>query len=998
MANDRIKVPGYAKRIFYSDGIEYRNFSPDLVGLQLTSDGGTPLFTMGNFSITTNMEPKSDKTFITTNFSNFVTLTDLGVTLQQSLSLLEDNAIPYLNLDKTKLTNYALFGSLSEFVRVSLEEIIIKWPASIYLRPVAQPDPNQPTITGYTVQNYLYDNLTQTATFTVPTNLIDNKFQINYLVNGNLASTFNATNDLRDMVTNYASFAILNNGQEFNVLGFTGATTLYNDFIYFKVSGNPFSGQPSNSVVSYHVKPVKVLEDKFFNALPDFEAYLLNRLVSPIYTATFNYPIKSDNGVILYVTDSLTWPVSDGYNIDFDTADYTNYVSKLLEISVDSDSFSSNLMVRFLVTESISDFDTTPVHLSDLDKDTSGQKMNKTLHIYGRSYDDLNNYIKGIAFANSVSYNKQDNTPDVYLKNIAKVLGWDLVSSILEEDLLQRYVTPAPSTYSGQSVGLTLMEADYELWRRLILNTPWLWKSKGARKSIEFLFRFIGVPKGLINFNEYIYLADAPIDVEIFKKVLRLNGLEDDLLLYPIDSEGYPTPLPDTSDMYFQNDGLWYRETGGSASTMDILVGNNPHLGPYDGGYKYINQFRQLIKDFSAVTISSTTTTTGSTNLFTNYNLGLINGYSGATYVNAIANDGTDLSNCFIVKSDIVKDPNPKVEFNDCGCQNSDASDDLSLRVCVDINENFGSQTVQNCNDAIKSVSLATDNSGIFNFQYFQYNRDGSIYSLNGQPVTNNSIFASKICCTSNGGIPALYNQTTSTTTPTGTSLTLINTGYICCDNSGKCGCKIACKWKIAPQKTTTDGQYIVFVTETGQNRVTTPDGCNCVANLTTPVRITDPLTGEIGYGCRLTPSGTADINSTQSTSVLYNTYNGRYNGIISCTGVYSQPQCSSLYTFIPDNTGGYFAFYNTTTPLSQTCCNQINSTNPLVYWNSNVGRCEPNCPSEYNFLPLPNGNLEIVNVSNNQSLTEFCCNVISFSNVIYWDRGLNKCVRNLTP
>ena len=37
--NKRIKIAGYAKRIFFNDNIEYRNFSPDLVGFQLTSEG-----------------------------------------------------------------------------------------------------------------------------------------------------------------------------------------------------------------------------------------------------------------------------------------------------------------------------------------------------------------------------------------------------------------------------------------------------------------------------------------------------------------------------------------------------------------------------------------------------------------------------------------------------------------------------------------------------------------------------------------------------------------------------------------------------------------------------------------------------------------------------------------------------------------------------------------------------------------------------------------------
>ena len=57
--NKRIKIAGYAKRIFFNDNIEYRNFSPDLVGFQLTSEGGTTLFTNGNFSISVNLDPNS---------------------------------------------------------------------------------------------------------------------------------------------------------------------------------------------------------------------------------------------------------------------------------------------------------------------------------------------------------------------------------------------------------------------------------------------------------------------------------------------------------------------------------------------------------------------------------------------------------------------------------------------------------------------------------------------------------------------------------------------------------------------------------------------------------------------------------------------------------------------------------------------------------------------------------------------------------------------------
>ena len=530
-SNNKVKVVGYAQKLSFNNGIEYSNFSPDLVGLQLASNGGTPLFTMGSFSITTNLDPKLDKYYNVSKFSNFITLSDLNVSLNETATLLSDNAGVYLNLDKRKLDYYALFGSLSEYIRVALEEIIINWPASLYITPNAQTAAGQ-TFNGYTVRDYTHDILTNTSKFNLNTNFILNKFGINYTTTGSLLNTFNESNPLRNLTQNYESYVILHNGTEFPIVGFTASTNNINDFIYLQVDGDPFSGTQVDLYVNYHIKPNKLKEEQFFNTLPDFQAYLLNRQIIPRYTATFNYPIKSDSGIILYISTNLTWPVSDGYNIDFDTTEYIDYAFSLSELADSNDNNSSKLMNRFLVSESISSFDTIPIHLSDLHQDTSGGKVNKTLQIYGVEFDEINRYITGIKFANTVTYNKQDNTPDIYLKNIARVMGWELVSSVLENDLLANYVTSAPSTYSGYTVGLTPVEADVELWRRIILNSPWLWKSKGARKSIEFLLKFIGAPQGLVNFNEYIYKAEAPIDIELFKQILVLNGLEDDISIF----------------------------------------------------------------------------------------------------------------------------------------------------------------------------------------------------------------------------------------------------------------------------------------------------------------------------------------------------------------------------------------------------------------------------------------------------------------------------------
>jgi hypothetical protein len=921
MSSNKVKIVGYAQKVTYTDGIEYRNFSPDLVGTQLTSKGGTPLFTMGNFAITTNMEPKSDKSFISTKYSNFISLDNLSLTLIETQSLLDNNAKVILNLDKTNLNYYAMFGSLSEFVRVSLEDIIMKWPASLYMFPISQL-PSGPIINGNTYEDYVYDSLTDISTFKINTTYIQNKYELNYLTNGVILDSFSSSNDLRNITVNYESYVVLFNDVEYPVLDFTGCTYTTNDYIYLTIKGNPFDGLPVNNNIKYHIKPNKSFEETFFNSLPDFENYLLSRNIIPTYTSVYKYPIKSDNGIVLYITKKITWPVTDGYNLDFDTSGYIDYASELLDIATKNDLVQSNLMNRFLVSESISAFDTTPVHLSEMDQDTSGQKINKTLQIYGRSFDEITNFISGIAFAHTVSYDKLDNTPDVYLKDLAKVLGWDLISSVGENNLLANYVKTAPAQYSGHTVGLTPVEADIELWRRLILNTPWIWKSKGARKSIEFLLRFIGAPQGLVKFNEYIYKADAPLDMDLFLKVLELNNLDTDLGVYPIDSNGYPRPLPDTENMYFQNNGLWYRQTGGVDASIDILTGNNPHLGPYDGGYKYINQFKNLVLDFSAVTITAETITTGTTNLYTNNQFGTFDQTPINTTITTVELKGInneDLSECYVVNAKVKPDPYSGITMvNDCGCEYDGVDNIMSL--CVQKTNSPGVVTtfavpqkpVPPCKDIITTPT--SDETGLYNFSFYQYNKDGSVFKNDSNVVVPlRTQYASQECCKSLNGTPVLTSESD--------GRTVFSSGYVCCDKSGNCGCTLACKWianeesyKVPtrafnawyeygvpaiytggyeqspwtfPEAVVYSNEYIQFTKQDGSQGIVSPDGCNCLADYTVKVPdMVDPYTNEVGVGCKLTAKGIADMLDPVN-SVILTTYKARAAGNIKCNAMW---------------------------------------------------------------------------------------------------------------
>ena len=911
--NPRVRVAGYAQRTFYNDGIEYRNFADNLVGNQFVEDGGTALFTLGNFVVTTNMEPPNSFTYNLGSYSQFFTLDDINVSDTELSTLLENNATVKLKLDSGNLLTHAYFGSATEFIRVSLESIITDWPAALYMNPISTTPSGVETVT-FTLTDYTFDQISQTATFNIPDLSINNNYNINYLVNGTILNTFNESNPLRDLTANFLSYSLLYNDVEYDLVGFTGLTTPNTGSINVTVNGNPFAttGNTQNQYVSYHIKPNKLNVDTFFNGLNDFETNLLNTLIRPKYTSTFRFPVESDDGTILFQTTTLTWPTSDGYNLDFNTPNYTQFVNSLIDIADNTDITKSDLITRFLTSDSISDFDTIPIFYGDRDE-SADQKVTKLLRIYGREFDDIKRYIDGISFANVVSYNQINNTPDIVLKNLARTLGWDLISSVLENDLLSSYVSTSRTSYSGLSRGYTPIESEYEMWRRIILNTPYLWKSKGTRKAIEFLTKFIGAPSGLMQFNEHVYVADDALDVDVVQSAIGLNGLDTDLTLYNIDGNGFPRVLADTPDMYFQKGGGWYRETGGSNAGKYVLAGNNPHVGPYDRGQEYINQFRSLIPDFQPVTVTDSELETGITTLFTNYSQGTVNNYTGDTYVD-LTSEGFDISDCVVLETNIISDPKPTDEITACGCDI--ATNDNSLQ--IDVNYSAATFICDDFYDIDGYTNPSDSDNGNYLFDYV----------INTSPTTidtNNPYIHPDCCSTNYNGYPMEYYNVEGipygeyyTSDPIiqeeleviinydNTVYTVTNSGYICCGTEPaelhNCITYATCNWRLAggfPTPTFNDATilidgeyYLKFITPNGDYRVVTPTGINCV-NQTTPTQgVFDPFTGEVGVGCKIP----ANAWTTQLVrNNIINSYRDRFLGVQLCDYNWVLPENPSI-------------------------------------------------------------------------------------------------------
>ena len=601
-------------------------FSDDLVGLQLVAGGG---LTQGNFEFTSSANEKTNRTFNTGTFSEPINLNSLGIeSINQSKTIVENNFKVYPNFDLTQVTNFTMYGSMVKRMSASITTIISYFPAALEATFMGTN-----YITGPTANNILFSNANNETSFDLDLSRLRNPFDIDFTVNStrNLQLKEIQVSSLRDMKVEYTKYSLYYKGTGYNVVGIVPTTSLTSGTLKLYVNGNPFSGATftNDDLV---IRPNDLEVNKVFNEnLDEVENFLLNRNVSPKYTATFKVPQEAEDGSYFIQNTNISWPLYGAWNIDIITKSFETYITSINDISESFDLYRTNLVSRFLTTGAFKEFD------------TPDQKVEKVLQIYGKSFDDVKKYITALSYMTSVNYNVGNDIPSQLLKNLAQTLGWNInISPISETELLTSVFGTTnnnASVYPGVSQQQTPDELNYQYYRNLVLNSAFLFKSKGTRKSIEILMRLIGAPEALVEFNEYVYLADQRINLSQFDtQFAQISGgtyvqqipilevgnifsifgntytgftttgdIQDVNITideYPMDEYGYPTTPTNSESYFFQMGSGWFEQTPQHRApenvdlTNSVFVGNNPNyqtvLLPYSYGQEYLNRYRKF--------------------------------------------------------------------------------------------------------------------------------------------------------------------------------------------------------------------------------------------------------------------------------------------------------------------------------------------------------------------------------------------------------------------
>ena len=177
---------------------------------------------------------------------------------------------------------------------------------------------------------------------------------------------------------------------------------------------------------------------------------------------------------------------------------------------------------------------------------------------------------------------------------------------------------------------------NYQFYRNLILNSAYLFKTKGTKNAVQWVMRSIGAPDALVEFNEIVYLADGPINMDQFDtkyaqisggtyndetpsfdstntfkiQGITYTGFTTDSIVrltdltrsdFPVDNDGYPTQ---PADIPFELGAGWYRSTEYHRSpevnqvNATKYTGTNPDsqtvLEPFTYGQQYFDRFREF--------------------------------------------------------------------------------------------------------------------------------------------------------------------------------------------------------------------------------------------------------------------------------------------------------------------------------------------------------------------------------------------------------------------
>lgn len=513
-----------------------------------------------------------------------------------------------LKPDYTSLKDFAYFGSATQLIRATVNDIILRFPGGL---------------------SYYGDDAPQVYYNGKSYDLVSNEFDIDCWTMGGNISSGEVSNPMRILAASYMNYEDAKGNpisapifcawtESYCPNTIIGDTVIAGETFYVYMDGEGGKHLITDSAkTGTIIRPKQSFIDEFWASMDDFEKILLDRETTPVYTAKFETPYEDETGHH-YRMKKYTWPTvgNDGFTPDMTTGRFQGYLQSLLALAEYHDTYDSDNIYRMLTHESIKNLDWTFVSEQDGETvemdDIDDSKFSAMLRIHGRMFDDLKRYTDNIKTANAVSYDEKNNMPDYFLTDTVEIDGWQAqnVAPFVNE---YTDAISASTVRDGESVdvlfeksGKTSSYVNSCFMRRLALNSDYIQSMKGTRRGIETILRMFGYTPatesstgaGTFNMKEYVAVVSSGLS---YSEASRLRALGEYvnydentnyMVGYPVavivpaglsgseandESKWYLMPWYDRdtsyrNSMYFQEYGGWGKRASKSINLPSLTT------------------------------------------------------------------------------------------------------------------------------------------------------------------------------------------------------------------------------------------------------------------------------------------------------------------------------------------------------------------------------------------------------------------------------------------
>lgn len=484
-------------------------------------DSGAIPYGESNFKFVYNQNKNTTKSFNNGNWiPNFCNGTNIWTLDCTSQTQQKEESEIVIKPNHNTLLDFAYFGSCVELVKTSLDNINKYYPGELYVTDknfiYEDADGNVRNLGDDAFANpvvvsnpFNIDLITKNAQITPEQYLTDNVLRCLSDSISKYELMFNdTTHCLNSITVKTKNKKCYENGELISniVIIFDDGNTMEINEYYYEQTKILIT---SDRYYGWHIRPTESeIEDVFNNKFSMFDNFLLNRDSNPIYTIEIDTPRETDTGIINTRT-FFTMPTVYGWNIDIDSADYSTYVTQLLNVATFYDEHYTNNLWENIVHESIKNMDvnwSNPLKDEDVNDYRLGiQNIHGLMLAYGRQFDDIKLTIDNIKSTNTVTYNENNNIPDYFLSDSLELSGWEVTSAAkyIDKDTSVEKLFPGTNkSYTADDVNTTFM-------RNLKINSKSIFTRKGTRQSIEMLLSLFGLSSYEFGRNYYNCLPET---------------------------------------------------------------------------------------------------------------------------------------------------------------------------------------------------------------------------------------------------------------------------------------------------------------------------------------------------------------------------------------------------------------------------------------------------------------------------------------------------------